>query len=131
MTEADISDALCRHLVEAMPLARFVLENRNSLPRKPYIALEVVRVSKTDDTLGGGFSRALGFVQATVVAPTDTFANDALNLAAEVEAAIPYGTRISITDGVITILRPPFTGQGFRDGPDWRVPVRIDYEAQQ
>ena len=131
MTEEDISNALCQTIVDAMPDTRFVLENRDSLPDRPFIALEVVRVSKTDDTLGGGFVRARGFVQATVVTKTDTFATEALRLADCVEASLPYGARLTITGGDITIAKQPFTGQGFRDGLDWRVPVRIDYEAEQ
>jgi hypothetical protein len=131
VNERDISEALCRSIVDAMPTRCFVLENRDSLPAKPYVALEVVRVSKTDDTLRGGHTRALGFVQATVVTDRGAFDSEALCLADEVERALPYGTRITITGATITILKPPFTGQGFPDGPDWRVPVRIDYEAQE
>ena len=128
MTEAEISDALCRRLVDALPLRRIVLENRDSIPARPYIVVEVVRVSKTDATLDGTGPTHRGFVQATVVSETDAWANDALNIAEEVAAVFPYGQRLA--NGQITIKKPPQIEQAFRDGPDWRTPVRVDYEAE-
>lgn len=131
MTEEDISDALGQQLVNAMPTTTVVVENRDSVPATPYIAAEVVRVSTTNDTLGTGFKIARGYMQATVVIEAGEFANPALRLADEVAAGFPYGDRIAIPDGTILITKPPAIGQGFRDGPDWRVPVRIDYEAEE
>lgn len=131
MTEEDISDALGQRLVYTLPTTTVIFENRDGVPAKPYIATEVVRVSTTDDTLRGGFKISRGYLQATVVIEAGTFANPALRLAQEVSAAFPYGDRIAIPNGTILITKPPAVGQGFRDGPDWRVPVRIDYEAEE
>jgi hypothetical protein len=131
MTEEDISNALGQRLVAVLPATTVVFENRDGLPANPYVAAEVVRVSTTDDTLTGGFKISRGFLQATVVTEAGIFANPALQIADEIAAGFAYGDRISITDGVILITKPPAIGQGFRDGPDWRVPVRIDYEAEE
>jgi hypothetical protein len=131
MTEEDISNALGQRLVAVLPATTVVFENRDGLPANPYVAAEDVRVSTTDDTLTGGFKISRGFLQATVVTEAGIFANPALQIADEIAAGFNYGDRISITDGVILITKPPAIGQGFRDGPDWRVPVRIDYEAEE
>lgn len=131
MTEEDISDALGQQLVAALPSTTVVLENRDSLPARPYVAAEIVRVSTTDDTLRGGSKISRGYMQATVVTEAGIFANPALQIAEEIVVAFPYGDRIAIPSGVILITKPPAIGQGFRDGPDWRVPVRIDYEAEE
>lgn len=131
MTEEDISNALCQALIYGLPGRTIILENRNGIPQKPYIAAEIVRVSTTDDTLAGGFKISRGFMQATVVIEAGNLANEALHLADHIAAVFPYGRRISIPDGVILINKPPAVGQGFRDGPDWRLPVRIDYEAEE
>jgi hypothetical protein len=131
VTEEDISDELGRRLLQAVSLTPVVFENRDSLPPMPYIAAEVVRVSTTDDTLRGGFTRSVGFLQATVVTEAGIFANPALRIADEIAAAFPKGDRLNITGGTVLITKPPAIGQGFRDGPDWRVPVRIDYEAEE
>ena len=131
MTEEDISDALGQKLVAVMPLNTVIFENRDGIPAKPFIAAEAVRVSTTDDTLRGGFKRSTGFLQATVVTEAGIFANPALQIADAIAAGFPKGTRLTITGGVVMITKPPAIGQGFRDGPDWRVPVRVDYEAEQ
>ena len=131
MTEQDISDALGQALVYGMPLYTVVLENRDSVPAKPYIAAEIVRVSTTDDTLRGGFKISRGYMQATVVIEAGNLANEALHIADHIAEAFPYGTRTNIPDGTILITKPPAIAQGFRDGPDWRLPVRIDYEAEE
>lgn len=130
MTEAQISDALCRRLVDALPMRRIVLENRDSIPARPYVVVEIVRVSKTDATLDGTAPTHRGFLQATVVSDTDDWANPGLEIAEEVAAVFPYTLRIAAGTGEITILKPPQVEQSFRDGPDWRTPVRVDYEGQ-
>lgn len=131
MTEQDIADALGQRLVYALPQWTVIFENRDTIPAKPYVAAEIVRVSTTDDTLGGGFKISRGFLQATAVIEAGGFDREALHIADHIAEGLPYGTRIAIPDGTITIKQPPAIGQGFRDGPDWRVPVRIDYEAEE
>jgi hypothetical protein len=131
VTEEDISDALGQQLVAVLPSTTVIFENRDGLPANPYVAAEVVRVSTTDDTLTGGVKISRGFLQATVVTEAGIFANPALRIADEIAAAFPKGERLTITGGTVLITKPPAIGQGFRDGPDWRVPVRIDYEAEE
>jgi len=131
MTEEDIQNALGQRLVDAMPLYEVVFENRDSVPARPYIAAEVVRVRTFDDTLAGGFKHSVGFFQATVVIEAGLFASPALHIADHIAEAFPYGTRITIPGGVITVMQPPAIQQGIRDGMDYRVPVRIDYEAEE
>lgn len=129
MTEALIEAALLSALTAALPTARIIRENRDGVPAKPWIAAEVVRVSRLDDTLVGSFPRARGFLQATVVTEAGLGTSDALTLATTIATAFPMGKRMTITGGVVIIWKPPFIDQGFRDGPTWRLPVRIDYEA--
>lgn len=131
MTEQDIADALGQRLVYVLPQWTVVFENRDTIPAKPYVAAEIVRVTTTDDTLRGGFKISRGFLQATVVTEAGGFDREALRIADCLAARILYGTRVDIADGTILITKPPAIGQGFRDGPDWRLPVRIDYEAEE
>jgi hypothetical protein len=131
MTEKEISEALCRRLVEELPLRTVLLENRDSLPARPYVVVELVRVGKTDSTLNGGKAIHRGFLQATVVSKLDVFAGEGLEIAEEVAAVFPYALRFSAGDGQVVIWKPPQVEQSFRDGPDWRTPIRVDYEASQ
>ncbi len=131
MTEEDIANALGQRLVAALPLYEVVFEGRDGLPNRPYVAAEVVRVKTFDDTLAGGFRHSVGFFQATAVIEAGIFASPALHIAEQIAEGFPYGTRITIPGGVITIKQPPAIQQGIRDGMDYRVPVRIDYEAEE
>ena len=129
MTEGEISEALCRRLVEALPQYSVLQENRDNLPAQPYLITEIVRVSKTDATLAGGKPVHRGYLQVTVVSETDAFNAEGLAIAEEAAAVFPYALRIPAGDGEIVIQKPPQVEQAFRDGPDWRTPVRVDYEA--
>jgi len=45
-------------------------------------------------------------------------------------ARYPMGLRLNVSGGgVVVIIHPPSVLQGFKDGSDWRVPVRAEYEA--
>jgi hypothetical protein len=129
MTEAQISEALCRRLVEALTDYTVVQENRDSLPAPPYLVTEIVRVSKTDATLTGVKPVHRGYLQVSVISETDVFNDQGLRIAEEAAAVYPYPLRIAAGDGEIVITKPPQVEQAFRDGPDWRTPVRVDYEA--
>ena len=131
MTEDDISNILGQTLVDALPGWTVVFENRDTLPKRPYVTSEIVRVSTTDNTLAGGFNISRGYLQATVVIEAGGFATEGLHIADHVAKGFPYGLRLTIPDGTVLITKPPAVGQGFRDGPDWRTPVRVDYEAEE
>jgi hypothetical protein len=89
-----------------------------------------VRVNRRDATIVGTDPISLGFAQVTIVAEVDKFSTSAVRLADDVAARFPMGLRLNVSGGgVIVIIQPPSVLQGFRDGPDWRVPVRIEYEA--
>ena len=51
-------------------------------------------------------------------------------IAGSVAARYPMGLRLNVSvGGVVVIIHPPSVLQGFKDGSDWRVPVRAEYEA--
>jgi hypothetical protein len=130
MNEADIANALGQRLAAAPSLGTIVFENKDATPAKPYLQLEIVRVNRRDATIVGTDPISLGFAQVTIVAEVDKFSTSAVRLADDVAARFPMGLRLNVSGGgVIVIIQPPSVLQGFRDGPDWRVPVRIEYEA--
>lgn len=129
ISEADISQALGAHLSDMAGVPEIAWENRDHTPDRPYLDVQIVRVSRTDRTLDAAGALHRGFMQVTVIGEVDTWAYPAERLADSICARFAKGLRLSVTDGEITIIKPPEVGQGFRDGPDWRLPVRIDYEA--
>lgn len=129
ISEADISQALGQRLAAMSGVPDIAWENHDHVPLRPFLDVQIVRVSTSDDTLDISGTLHTGFMQITIVENVDRWATSAERLADSISAQFPKGLHLPVTNGEITIKRPAFVGQGFRDGPDWRLPVRIDYEA--
>lgn len=109
---------------------------------RPYLIFEMVPVDRTDGTLRGGGEIVKGYIQITVMSEpglpiwSDSVRNGAGNIvqscgaiAKTIRALYPYTLRLPVTGGEITITKPPQVMQGYPDGPHWRTPVKITYEA--
>jgi len=128
--EADISNALEARLAMAPALGLIVWENKDATPPPaPYLIFENVRTTTTDETLTGGATIHAGYLMISVVHQTDAFATIATELADDIAERFPYGLRLTIGTGHATIIKPPSVLKGYPDGVNYRVPVRIDYEA--
>ena len=128
---SDIANALGQKLDDMVPALPIAWPNKD-LPidtPHPFLVFDLVPVSRTDSTLKGGGTIATGFAQVTVMAEIGTFATDATDLAEKVAALFTYPLRLPVTGGDVVINQPPEVQQGYPDGPHWRIPVRIPYEA--
>jgi hypothetical protein len=130
MNEADIANAIGQRLAASPLIGTIVFENKDATPARPYLQFEIVRVNRRDPTINATAPISRGFALVTIVAEVDKFATSATQIADTVSARFPKGLRLNVSGGgVVVIIEPPSVLQGFRDGPDWRVPVRIEYEA--
>lgn len=133
MNTADICEALEKriHTLHVDGELEVVLENRDSIPDRPYIVVQIVPTGRTDDTVKGtpSLETETGFMTCTIVTQSGNWAKPGRTLADTIRALFPKALRIPITGGMVTITKPAETLQAFPDGPDWRQPVRIDYEA--
>jgi hypothetical protein len=130
MNEVAIANAIGQRLAAAPSLGTIVWENKDATPARPYLQFELVRVNRRNLTIESSAPVSRGFAVVTIVADVDKFATSATQIADSVAARFPFGLRLPISGGgVVVIIQPPSILQGFRDGPDWRVPVRIEYEA--
>lgn len=130
ISEADISQALTEYLKEIPDLLPAAWENKDFTGKLPYLVVEIVRVSRTDRTLKGGKVSSRGYMQVSVVRKLNEWATEAERLADTISDHFKYPQSLAVTGGKITIIKPPFIEQGYRDGSKWRLPVRIDYLAQ-
>lgn len=131
ISEADIAQALQQHLAGMTDVPAIAYENKD-LPAgtaRPYLVVETVRVSRIDRTLKGGKVESRGYMQITVVDAVDQWAFPAERLADDISERFAYPQSLAVTGGRVTITKPPAIQQGYRDGPNWRLPVRIDYLA--
>jgi Bacteriophage related domain of unknown function len=131
ITDTDISNALGQHLATLSPALTIGWPNKHvpaGTPH-PYLIFDHVPVSRIDDTLTGGGTIVRGFAVVTVMSEINVFATSASAIADSIAALFPYTLRLAVTGGTITINNPPEVQQGYRDGPHWRVPVKIPYSA--
>lgn len=131
MTPADIENALGQRLAATVGIPAIVWPNQDADPARPFILFQHVPVSRNDATLEGVGETARGYVTATIVTARNVFSSLGNALAATVMAQFPYGLELTMTVGKITINKPPEVLPGYRDGPDWRLPVRISYVAEE
>lgn len=127
-----ISNALGQRLATLTPERTIGWPNKDvpAGTALPYLIFDFVPVSRTEGTIKGGHAISRGFAQVTVMSAQNTFATEATNLAESVAALFPFGLRLTVTGGKVLINQPPEVQQGYPDGPHWRVPVRIPYEAR-
>lgn len=105
--------------------------NEDDDPSRPFIDFQHIPVSTNDPSISGGDEINRGSVILTVVTKRDKFATSALQIAGELKNIFPYTTRILTENGLIIINKPPELQQAFRDGSDWRQPVKIDYQTEE
>lgn len=128
----EIEIALGKHLdgMANKPAGGIAWQNRDVNPARPFFAADHVPGPRTDPTLDGKGETVTGQFMVTVVIERNKFTKSANVLADKVMQRFQYMTLISLTTGGILVVKPPEVLPGFRDGPDWRLPVRIDYEIQ-
>jgi hypothetical protein len=128
LIDAEVIEAIGRRLTFiGLPI---VWQNsKPGLPDLPYLAFELVPTGRIDDTLDGIGHRLTGYAQVTVVSEIGSLANRAASIAESIAATFPKALKIRTESGVVTIVQATDIRQGFRDGPDWRIPIRIYYEG--
>lgn len=130
MRATDISNALAERLATGAGLPTVVWENQDTMPPNlPYLVFDNVRTGSRDAALSGGARVDEGYLMITVVAAQNQFATPATNIADDVAERFAYGLRLAFDGGHVLITRPPTVMRGYPDEADFRVPVRIDYQA--
>ena len=129
--ENQISEAVQGVLVNSALTYPIVFEAEDTIPARPYITLQIVRLQPRAVMLETHDGVIPQYLQATVVTETGQFATEGLRIAKEVAALYPFGLRLPVGSGhEATVNSIPFIETGFRDGPDWRTPIRINYEVE-
>jgi len=126
----EIEIALGEYLVEMDDVPPIAWQNKTADPARPFLAVDHVPGPRTDPTLNGDGETVIGQLMIYVVIKGNTFTKPANMLADKVMQHFKYTTLISLEEGGILIVKPPEVLPGYKDGPDWRVPVRIDYAIQ-
>ena len=96
---------------------------------RPFFEVQFPAQNRNGDYLSADVVRETGSMAVIVVVSGGTGEDAANDYAEAVSDLFPQSLRIAFTNGEITIEQPVDIRGGFRDGPDWRVPVIVQYSA--
>lgn len=94
----------------------------------PFLAVDHVPVSAINQTLDTSPFVA-GFVQVTHISAAGVYSTAGNDAADAIAALYPAGLRLSGNSGFLVIMEPALVEQGYRDGSNWRVPIKITYRG--
>ena len=105
---------------------RVVWPNRDGLPDRPFLVVELLPGPITDATARQAAPTWTGSVVASVVIDLNQFETPGHALAGQLAALFPSGSRLTLDDGAkLLISGHPRVTPGYRDGADYRIPVSI------
>jgi|GEM_PF-1560055 len=89
--------------------------------------------SATDALDGSSLENEVGVLTVTVVIERNADGGEDTGnaLAQAIKALFPAGLRLPITGGRVNFLQPASIRNGFPDKTSWRIPVTIQYRADQ
>ena len=98
---------------------------------RPYLDVSFPTADRSDRTLAGTQTQERGTIAVSVVVDEGTATEAANGYADAVSDLFPTALRFAFTGGEITIMKPADIKGGFNAGTEWRVPVMIEYHANQ
>jgi hypothetical protein len=131
MTPIEIENGIGEYLRNGLPGRTIVWPNQDADPDRPFVVFDHIPVSRTDDTWSGGDIITRGSVMITIVIERNKFTAPANVIANDVFSLFQYPTSIITDNGLIIINKPPELETGYRDGADWRLPIRVDYQTKE
>lgn len=126
MNDEQIYEQFKNRLIDALLFVPIVPPNSDTNPQKPYLLIDVTTIRRFNQSLSGGIEKAEGVCQITLVSETDEDELTSVREAQKIKDLFPYGLRMG---NEVLVTAPAEIKQGYRDGPDWRTPVHIDYLA--
>lgn len=131
ISEKDIAQALRLHL-ETMPDRLPTSWDNKDLEKiqRPYLVSEIVRTGRTSRRLDGTGVKSRGFFMVTVVIERGSWATTAEAEGDRLLDHFAHPLSLDVPGGKVKSTKPPELKQGYPDGPNYRLPVRIDYLAE-
>ena len=112
----------------ALPM---VWAGQSADPERPFIFYQRIVSLRRDRTLDNTGQIEEGYLSISVVDEFGKFGVRSEQLAGEIAALYPRGSVLPFAGGVITLFEWPVLVQAYRDGPDWRQPMRVNYVAEE
>jgi hypothetical protein len=97
---------------------------------RPYFEVDFPALDREGPAIKGTSIRETGRMSVVIVVEGGTGDDAAGDYANAISELFPQSLRIPTSEGMITIQSPLDIRNGFRDGPDYRMPVMIRYSAR-
>ena len=132
LQEDEIENALKARLGNGSLGYNIAWPNRSKPEKRPLLEVSFPEAARQGGALAGAADIEIieGMMAVIVVVDNDTHTTEANNIADQVATLFPEGTKISITNGEIT-LRLPDIKKGFEGNGQWRTPVMIPYSVSR
>ena len=127
MNFVDIETALGQHLEAMTDCPPIAWPNKDYEPNGLYVEFTHSPTTAIDDTIDCVGPYYIGLVLITVIAPLDGFTTQSLEVAHAIATRFPKGLRLDAGDGKVLVNAAPSLVPAFKDGVNWRQPVRIAY----
>ncbi|MBO29082.1 MAG: hypothetical protein CML61_10075 [Rhodobacteraceae bacterium] len=128
MNKSTINNALKERLASGGIGISGVWPNVGATVARPFFEVEITTVDRTSP-LRGNKLKELGIFSVVVVVEGDTGEDAANGYATAVANLFAPGVSVTSAGVKVSVVSPPTIQGGFKDGPDWRVPVIIRYRA--
>ena len=129
MSEASVESALKARVAANSTGLSIAWPNQDHPGTEPFIAVDFVRIARTDPTIKGGHTISQGRLMMSVVVQVNTSTATANGYAETLAALFPFASSIWAGAVRIDITKPADIREGYRSGSEWRVPVLVDYRA--
>lgn len=129
MSEAAIENALKARVLTNTTGLIIAWPNQDHPGTKPFLAVRIVRIARTDPTIKGGHTISQGRLVMTVVVAINTSTATADGHADTLAALFPFPSSLRTGATRIDITKPADIREGYRTDGEWRVPVLVDYRA--
>lgn len=96
---------------------------------RPFFEVQFPAQNRNGEFLSADVTRETGRIAVVIVTEAGGGEDAANDYAEAVSDLFAQALRLPLTGGEITIEQPADIRAGFRDGPDWRVPVIIQFSA--
>lgn len=124
--QTDLLSVMGKAIAASGLFPRVAYPNKDTAPEKPYLAVSLVPMTITDDTLGQSYPVWTGKLFCTVVTDLGGFDTEAQGLAKSLAELFPSTTKLTLTNGQkVRVSGWPTPATSYRDNSDFRLQVSI------
>jgi hypothetical protein len=127
INHGDIENAFGQRLAAMTDCPPVAWENRDMDEARPLLIVTHNPVSRIDPTSAGGMVQQSGFFEVSILTAWGEFKTASNALADQIINRFPKALRLALSNGGQLVILSAQPMVGYRDGVDYRQPVRIGY----